>query len=148
MRRRRLLLSLSVLVLLSLVAAACGSSSKQAGTDAAADLDPTGYVRIGRDLSTGAGISFDRAVPVVAVPAEYFFLVYDTLLRQRPDGSIQPGLAKSATVVDATTLKLELQPNVKFTDGTPMDADAVKFSIERNVKEGRPGNLEAELLQL
>ena len=68
------------------------------------------------------------------------------LLRQNADGSYSPGLAKSATVVDPQTIEVELQPNVKFSDGTPMNAEAVKFSIERTMASGNVGAVRAELL--
>ena len=74
--------------------------------------------------------------------------VYDSLLRQNIDGSYSPGLAKSATVVDPQTIDIELQPNVKFSDGTPMNADAVKFSLERTMASGNVGAVRAELLQI
>ena len=59
--------------------------------------------------------------------------IYDSLLRQNADGSYSPGLAKSATVTDPQTIVVELKPNIKFSDGTPLDAEAVKFSIERTI---------------
>ncbi|HVV93160.1 MAG TPA: ABC transporter substrate-binding protein [Hyphomicrobiales bacterium] len=43
----------------------------------------------------------------------------------------QPALAKSWTWKDPKTLVLDLQENVVFHDGTPFDAAAVKFNIER-----------------
>ena len=55
------------------------------------------------------------------------------LMRQNADGSYSPGLAKSATATDPQTIVVELKPNIKFSDGTPLDAEAVKFSIERTI---------------
>ncbi len=37
---------------------------------------------------------------------------------------------------------------MKFSDGTPMNADAVKFSIERTMASGNVGAVRAELLQI
>jgi ABC-type transport system substrate-binding protein len=128
------------------MAAACGSSSGKTSSSAET-VDPNGVLKIGMDLNTGAGIYFDITVPI-SVPQIFHNMIYDTLLRPKADGSLGPGLAKSATIVDVSTIKVELQPNVTFTDGTPMDAAAVKFSIERNISQGKAGSFETEFLQV
>ena len=43
----------------------------------------------------------------------------------------KPGLAKAFAWKDPTTLVLDLQRGVTFHDGTPFDADAVKFNLDR-----------------
>ena len=45
---------------------------------------------------------------------------------------IVPRLALSYEWADAQTLVVKLRPNVSFNDGTPVDAAAVKYSIERH----------------
>jgi peptide/nickel transport system substrate-binding protein len=64
--------------------------------------------------------------------------VYDMLIRRRPDGSMEPWLAESFQNVNPTEWVFKLRPNVKFHNGEPMDANAVKFTYERyvNTKEG------------
>jgi peptide/nickel transport system substrate-binding protein len=55
--------------------------------------------------------------------------VFDTLVYSDPiAGQIQPQLASSLTSTDALVWTLKLKPNVKFSDGTPLDAAAVKFN--------------------
>src|SRR5881628_1913902 len=52
------------------------------------------------------------------------------------DGSTQiaPGLAESWTISkDGLQYTFKLRKGVKFHDGTPLDAEAVKFSIERQI---------------
>lgn len=45
-----------------------------------------------------------------------------------------PGLAQSwAISADGLEYTFTLRPNVKFSDGTPMNADAVRFSIDRQI---------------
>jgi ABC-type transport system substrate-binding protein len=73
--------------------------------------------------------------------------IYDSLLRKAPNGAYKPGLAKSATIVDPSTIEIELFPGQKFSDGTPLDAEAVKFSLERAKNSGN-GSLRADILQL
>ena len=59
-------------------------------------------------------------------------LLYDTLLRVEPDGTYTPEMAKSAKIVDPQTISVVLRPNLKFQDGTPIDAEAVSYTITRN----------------
>src|SRR5437588_6698628 len=46
-------------------------------------------------------------------------LLYESVLRQAPDGSIGPGLA-TMTNPDQTTIVLTLKPGVTFWDGNPV----------------------------
>jgi peptide/nickel transport system substrate-binding protein len=113
-----------------------------------ADADPNGTLRIGNALLPGQNyIQFDltkMATPGLPIHA----LVYDTLLRQQPDGTFKPGLAKSAKVEGDKVISIELQPNVKFSDGTVFDADAVKAGLERNVAANNPGSIATEMKQI
>jgi peptide/nickel transport system substrate-binding protein len=58
-------------------------------------------------------------------------LMYESLLRQAPDGSIGPGLA-TLTMPDQTTMVFTLKPGVTFWDGTPVTGDDVYYSLSRN----------------
>jgi peptide/nickel transport system substrate-binding protein len=58
-------------------------------------------------------------------------LLYESLLRQAPDGTIGPGLA-TMTNPDPLTIILTLKPGVKFWDGNPVTADDVVYSLNRN----------------
>jgi peptide/nickel transport system substrate-binding protein len=70
--------------------------------------------------------------------------LYDGLTRydltqgaHAPD--IKPGLATSWDVTpDATTWTFHLRPNVKFTDGTPWNADAAVFNLDRMTNKSSP----------
>jgi peptide/nickel transport system substrate-binding protein len=60
--------------------------------------------------------------------------VFDTLIYQAPDGSFVPGLASEWKVSDdGLAWTFQLREGVKFHDGTPFDAEAVKFNFERMV---------------
>jgi len=62
----------------------------------------------------------------------FYQAVYDTLIRMKPDGSLVPMLAKDWKYnADKTVLTLALRDDVKFTDGTPFNADAAKQNLER-----------------
>jgi peptide/nickel transport system substrate-binding protein len=55
--------------------------------------------------------------------------LYDSLTRLSPAGTVEPGLATSWTL-KGNTLKLKLRTGVKFSDGTPVNAAAVKTNLE------------------
>ena len=57
--------------------------------------------------------------------------VYETLFRVTPAGEIEGLLAASWEFVDPSTLRITLRDGITFTDGTPLDAAAVKASLER-----------------
>jgi len=62
------------------------------------------------------------------------FAIYDALVYQdpRPPASVVPELAVAMTSPDARVWTMKLRPNVRFTDGAPYDADAVKFNWDRH----------------
>ncbi|WP_238365732.1 ABC transporter substrate-binding protein [Mesobacterium pallidum] len=76
-----------------------------------------------------------RLDPHVDVAWEVLMILsamYDTLVFQDNDGNIVPGLATSWTVSDdAMSYEFTLRDGVTFHDGTPFDAEAVKYNIER-----------------
>ncbi len=58
--------------------------------------------------------------------------VFDTLVHKLPDGAFLPHLAESWDLSpDQCTYRFTLRRDVKFHDGTPFNADAVKFSLDR-----------------
>lgn len=63
-------------------------------------------------------------------------LIYDTLIRPDKTGEgLEPGLAESWTVSDdGLTLTFQLR-EAQFSDGTPVTAEDVQFSIERAASE-------------
>lgn len=109
----------------------------------AGDVDPDGVLRIGWDLVVQMNQLDPAAVGPQSPSTGPIFAVYGHLLKPSFDGP-EPGLAESAEVVDPNTLQINLRDGVEFSDGTPFDADAVKFGIERNRDAENPV-LSAEL---
>lgn len=67
--------------------------------------------------------------------------IFDSLVRLDPDGRIRPALAVSWRRIDPLTVEFQLRQGVRFHDGEPFDAPAVRFSIETlvNPATGFPG---------
>ncbi|MQA96936.1 MAG: hypothetical protein GEV11_20665 [Streptosporangiales bacterium] len=62
----------------------------------------------------------------------WLFPVYDRLVYAAPDGILKPMLATSwEAAEDGGSVTLKLREGVTFHDGTPMDAAAVKTSLDR-----------------
>ncbi|SFS83329.1 peptide/nickel transport system substrate-binding protein [Sulfitobacter marinus] len=67
-----------------------------------------------------------------AIDSVLYSNVFEGLTRFMGDGSVVPGLAKSWEISeDGLTYTFRLQENVTFHDGTTMDANDVKFSLDR-----------------
>ena len=65
-------------------------------------------------------------------PLHTYSLVFDPLIRYGENGRLEPALATSWTVSeDGKTLSFELREGVTFSDGTPFDAEAAKWNLER-----------------
>ncbi len=76
-----------------------------------------------------------RSTQVLTV--NYFYNLYDTLTRWDTALKLEPGLATSWKSVNDTTWEFTLRSGVKFHDGTPLTAEDVKATIERNLIPGR-----------
>jgi peptide/nickel transport system substrate-binding protein len=58
--------------------------------------------------------------------------VYDPILRMNPEtGEIVPGLAESYEIENDVVITLKIREDVTFHDGTPLNAEAIKFSLDR-----------------
>jgi peptide/nickel transport system substrate-binding protein len=57
--------------------------------------------------------------------------IFDKLVRMDPDSKMIPGLALSWKTIDSTTWEFKLRKDAKFSDGTPVTAEDVAFSIDR-----------------
>ncbi|MCK6579809.1 MAG: ABC transporter substrate-binding protein [Anaerolineae bacterium] len=59
--------------------------------------------------------------------------IYETLLTRDASMALQPLLAEGYEQIDATTWQFTLKSGISFTNGEPMNAEAVAFSINRNI---------------
>jgi ABC-type dipeptide transport system, periplasmic component len=95
-----------------------GDSGRADRLTLTAIIGPTSY-------DIGAGAEYGNRSP-------FFQAVYDTLLQKDGAGEIEPWLATAWEYnEDNTVLTLTLRDDVTFTDGEPLDAEAVVASLER-----------------
>lgn len=64
--------------------------------------------------------------------------LFDGLVRLSSSGAVVPALATSWRRVDPTTMEFSLRPGVVFHDGEPLDAEAVRFSLARQLDPSKP----------
>jgi peptide/nickel transport system substrate-binding protein len=132
---------------LALTVAACGRSAGNAGS-ASGNVSPTKGLVTTTPAGTKPVSSIVWAVyrDVNSLDPIFAFdypentadsLMCESLLRQAPDGSLQPGLA-TVRHPNATTTVFTLRPGVKFWDGHPVTPADVVYSLDRaaNTKLG------------
>ncbi|WP_158437843.1 ABC transporter substrate-binding protein [Naasia lichenicola] len=124
----------AVLVAAALALAGCsGTGSGTASESGAA----------GGTLTWGAILplsSFSAQNASWANESPYLQPVYDTLFQADPDGTPQPNIATQWEYnADRTVLDVTVRDDIKFTDGTSLDADAVTQNLLR-FKEGTSPN--------
>jgi ABC-type transport system substrate-binding protein len=122
--------SLGILVAAVLLVAACGGNSGQS--------NGSGPARYGGNLNIGLRADFLTLDPVRLSndsDNSIAYGIYDPLINRVGDkGDLGPGLADSWEMsTDLKALTLHLHPNVKFHDGTPFNADAVVFNVQRHM---------------
>jgi len=102
---------------------ALGAQAAQTDITIGMQLEPPNL-----DPTAGAAAAIDEVV---------YANIFEGLTRYRADGSIAPDLAKSWDISDdGLTYTFHLHDGVKFHDGTTMDANDVKFSLDRARAKG------------
>jgi ABC-type transport system substrate-binding protein len=87
------------------------------------------------ELVIGIGTDADTLNPqeqTTSLMINMVELLYDTLFYQNAEGKLEPRLATKFDVSkDGLTYTLYLRKDVKFSDGTPFDAKAMKLTVDR-----------------
>ena len=136
---RRALLGLAVV--LALVAVGCGGGS-DSGTTPATDAAPSGEAISGGSVTlvSGSVRSLDPTLVInnASQGAAPLNAIYDAMLTVDPvTGEVEPRIATGLTTEDGVTWTLTLNEGVVFSDGTPYDAEAVKFNWDRIIANVR-----------
>ena len=129
--RRALVLGLSLSAVATIFTTyAAGTRAHGRLQEGSADATPGGTLRFARAEDSD---SLDPVTTNLNVGIWVLMSVYDQLVRVAPSGvDLEPGLAERWEVAeDALTYTFHLRPDLKFSDGTPLKASDVKYSIER-----------------
>jgi len=118
------------------VLAACsgGSDASDGKSDGGGDgdLDRSATLRWG---ATAPPTTLDPQLESNSGKRIWLWEIYDRLFLLDKDGNLQPGIAESGDISsDGLTITLKLRDDAKFHDGSPVNAAAVKYSLERGQK--------------
>jgi ABC-type transport system substrate-binding protein len=129
------------LALVVVLTACGGAGGSNAGGTAAGTPREGGTLRVAYGYNPS---SLDPYTGNSGADHVVLYPLYDTLVDYTSgDLKPEPGLAESWEQPDPKTLVLHLRQGVTFHDGTPFDAPAVKFNIERGKAAG--SNVKADL---
>jgi peptide/nickel transport system substrate-binding protein len=80
------------------------------------------------ELKFASATAITNLNPAIDIDSYVLALAYASLIHMKPDGSFAPSLATSWRYVGSgnKTFELNLRKNARFSDGTPVDARAVK----------------------
>jgi peptide/nickel transport system substrate-binding protein len=124
---RRALPALVLAASVGLIATACAPSSGQAGPSAEGQDGGTLVYATGDAEPTCLDPHVGGNYPQALISSQYL----EPLVGRTADGTIEPWLAETWEVSeDGLTWDFTLKSDVAFTDGTPLDAEAVKVNIE------------------
>ncbi|HXQ58844.1 MAG TPA: ABC transporter substrate-binding protein, partial [Acidimicrobiales bacterium] len=122
------------LTALSMVLVACGGGggTPQASSNAGTP-DPNGVLRYGVDLNNGFSNDFDPGTGTNDCSFQELAQIYSSITYSPPgtqgNNTILGGIAQSWDI-SGSTLTLHIRPGVTFSNGDPVDANAVMQSIE------------------
>jgi peptide/nickel transport system substrate-binding protein len=129
---------------------ATGASTTSAGTSANPTTGAKATGKPGGEIAFGLNLEPDNLDPAVtpfAVSHTVMMNIYDPLVWRGKDGKFYPGLAERwETSADGMTYTFYLRKGVKFHDGTPFSADAVKFQFDRTADPATKSGFAANLL--
>ncbi|TGE39142.1 ABC transporter substrate-binding protein [Desulfosporosinus fructosivorans] len=120
-------LIVSILMLVSLVGCAKSANVPQESST----QDKSLVVATAADLGTiDPAVAMDNSAWKISYPA------YERLVNFKGSSTeVEPGLAKSWTIsTDGLTWTFIIGDNLKFADGAPLDATAIKYSFDRLMK--------------
>ncbi|WP_336782942.1 ABC transporter substrate-binding protein [Paenibacillus illinoisensis] len=125
---------MALAAVLVMVLSGCGAGSSSSGAAQASGGEQASQAE-GGNLTFALATSPDTLDPHrsgLAVTVRAIRTIYDNLVVQLPDGSIKPWLATEWSVSeDGKSYTFKLREDVKFHDGTPFNAEAVKYNLDR-----------------
>ena len=120
-----------------------GAGAAAAGHPAWAQATPQrgGVLKVSANANPS---SLDPATGGAGTDHTFLWTIFDTLVEWDYDTlKTKPGLA-AFNFPDPRTLVLDIKPGISFHDGSPLDAAAVKFNLDRGRQDAR-SNIKADL---
>jgi peptide/nickel transport system substrate-binding protein len=135
MKARRLVRNSTLLVVLLLLVNTVGLAAGFAGAAPASMRQDSSEPQSGGTLRMAISEEPDQLDPartIELLAGRMMDKVYDALVYIGEDGLPQPWVAESWDISeDGQTITFNIRDGIQFHDGTPLDADAIKFSYER-----------------
>ncbi len=125
----------ALLYLVAMLVAACGNNSV---TQTQKAPNAQQHMHIAFEGGNGAGdvTTFDPALASDTGSSQAISMVFTGMVQLNNDLKIQPQLASSwDTSPNGLTWTFHLKPNLKFSDGTTLDASDVAYSIKRTLSQ-------------
>jgi len=133
MKRTKVILCSLIALVTAVVLAACGST--QGGGSGTDNPDASTGRKAENAVVVGISQELDSLDPHNAEYAgtrEVLFNMFEGLVKATPTGDIEPAVASEYEVAeDGMNITFKLRDGIKFSDGTAVTADDVKYSIER-----------------
>jgi peptide/nickel transport system substrate-binding protein len=152
-RPTRRYLSAAVALAAGLSLAACGGQTEAStsSTGTASGDTPSEAAGEARDLAVAVVSPPNSLDPAQLVDGQQMFVwsaIYDTLLyKENGTGELVPGAAESWEYNgDGTELTLKIREGMAFSDGDPVDANAVAATMQRNMDT--PGVVQAKFAEV
>lgn len=137
MKKTHLAAAAAALAAATLVLAGCTGGGEGGTADGGAGASGITELKIGNFLDV---TSWDPSLADIGFDGPYLSAVYDALIALDADGNPVPALAQKWTVADdKLSIDLDFRTGTEFSDGTPVDADAVVKSLEY-LKQGARSN--------
>ncbi len=140
---RRILAALGVTVLIvgcaPAVVTSPATTNGESGSTTAPATPGNSSARATRDITVvlPADIkSLDKAIEETFNSTNITLNIFDRLVRYDKDSKPAPMLATSWEITNDTTWRFHLRAGVRFQDGEPFDAAAVKYTMDRANRDG------------
>lgn len=138
MKKNKFLSLIAMPAALSLLLMGCSEGEENASVSADTALTDMEEFRVGAQTLPS---TLDANASVSNAGIQVYYNIYDTLIMRNPSSEeleFQPGLAEEWKQLDDLTWEIKLRPDVKFHDGTVMDAEDIAYSLNRVINEEDP----------
>lgn len=133
-RRTASAIAITAIVSITLVGCAAGSATSTGELSATTPEAVGPLESVSWNLPAGEPVSLDYSLTWDTASGNTVLAnLCDTLVRQDPSGEYTPALASAVTNPNPTTYVYEIRDDARFTNGDPVTAEDVAFSLKRQM---------------